>query len=392
MTVPFELLREELVRAAARGGPRRSRRWLTRLRGGRRSLTLVAAAVVVSGSATAAVISLSTMHSQPLAGTVPGRGLHSALLPPESLAGDQYQISVTPELTAGGVGWCTTIRYTYRGKPGTAAGSCGSDYPSASAPLFGPEASSFGYSAPAPQVGDTVHYLLTAPDVAYVRVGRVTIPVRHDSALPAGDGVVVFFLPATSPPVMVPPAGAHAPYYMPIFVPPHSSRSGMPAWMPSKSGLQRVPMTPAIALDRYGHELPFKPGAGYGVFSRWWQRPQRQPLGSCQLRIHRSPGLTAQWGHVIYRIKPVRDVQGAAFLSCLSIEYYLHHWGLTVAVLLNAGHPGEPVGPLPGMQPVAANPGLLTAAHGSVFGAITARRVGDAWLVVQGGADLAPAS
>jgi len=117
MSDPFDLLREELVRVAAGTKPSRSPRWLAWLRRRPRPLLMVAATIVVSGSAAAAVISLSAKRSQPLAGTVPGtpaqlRSGAAAV----SLAGDQYRITVTPDLTAGDVGWCTSINYTYRGK------------------------------------------------------------------------------------------------------------------------------------------------------------------------------------------------------------------------------------------------------------------------------------
>lgn len=390
MSDPFDLLRDELIRVAAGVRPRRSSRWLVWLRRRPRPLLLVAAAMVVSGSAAAAVISLSARRSQRLAGTVPGApAVHGSGVTAVSLAGDQYSITVTPDLTAGDVGWCTTISYTYRGQAGPSGGECGSSYPTTAAPLFGPEVSSLGFSAPAPQTGDTVRYLLTGPGVGYVRVGKTTIDVRHDPVVPAGDGVAVFFLPAASPPMIVPQAGQRPPYYITMYVPAHSSRDQMPPWLPRKSGLQRVRATPAVPLDHYGHEIPTTLSPGYGVSSRWWQQPQRQPTGRCHITSRGLPGLKAEWGHIIDQIKPAPDVQGTAFLSCLSTEYYLNRWGLVAAVLLNARDPRQPVGPIPGTEQVTSHPGLVTSAHTSAFGAITARRDGNAWLVVQGGRDLA---
>ena len=61
---------------------------------------------------------------------------------------------------------------------------------------------------------------------------------------------------------------------------------------------------------------------------------------------------------------------------------------MTVAVLLNAQHPGAPVGPMPGTQAVIGHPGVVTTRYPTVSRAITARRTGQAWLVVQGGRDL----
>jgi hypothetical protein len=388
--IPFIQALGDALDTAIATSPQRSHKRLERLRPPKR-LAVVLVGLVVSGSAAAAVISLSAKRSQPLAGTVPGApASHSPGLEAVSLSGAQYRITVTPDLTAGDIGWCTTINYTYRGKSGPGSGGeCGSSYPTRNAPLFGPGASSFGFSAPAPQIGDTVHYLLTGPGVGYVRVGKTTIAVRDDPALPAGDGVVVFFLPAAAPPVIVPLPGQHPPYSMPMYVPPHSTRDRMPPWLPRKSGLQQVPTTPAIPLDRAGREISIAQSRSYGVSSRWWQRPDHQPTGRCQLTSSGLPGLTAEWGHVIDRIKPAPSVQGTAFLSCVSTEYYLNNWGLEAAILLNAGHPGQPVGAIPGTEPVTNHPGLVTSTHPGAFGAATARRDGNAWLIVQGGRDLA---
>ena len=395
MTDPFDLLRADLVRVAAAAPPRRAwwSRWRSWLSHRPRGLALVAAALIISGTAVGAIISLHATHSQPLAGTVPGTPTRpTSASAPVSVRGDQYRIVVFPQLTAGEVGWCTGITYTYHGKPGRYGGfgECGSDYPTRRVPLFGPEVAGGGYSAPSPQIGDTVHFVLTGPGVAYVRVGRTTIAVRQgDPDVPAGDGVAVFFLPAATPPLYVPPAGTRPPYYVTTFVPPHSSRDQLPPWMPRKSGLRRVRATPTVALDRLGRVIPYHLSGGYFVSSRWWQRPGRQPDGRCQLARHGLPALVAHWGHVTDRIRAVSSIRGAAFLSCLSTEYYLDGWGMTVAVLLNAQHPGAQVGPMPGAESVVGHPGVVTTRYQNAFGAIAARRTGEAWLVVQGGRDLA---
>jgi hypothetical protein len=402
MTDPFDLLRDELVRAAALSEaplPRARHSWL---RSRPRLLVLVAALVVLSGSAAAAVISLSAHPSQPLAGRVPlAQGRPDSGMLPVSLDGHQYQITVTPDMTAGYAGWCTGITYSLHGKTGgEGGGACGGGYPTSGSPLFGPDVGGFDLSAPAPQTGDIVDYLLTGPRVEYVRVGRATVAVRHDPDLPAGDGVVVFFVSASSPPVTVPLAGQRPPYYLELYVPPHSSRDRMPPWLPRKSGLQRVPTLAAIPLDRDGSVIPNTAVASYGLASTFWQartaaRPGTQqptyngpshPLsGACELGEHGLRALTPEFGHVVHSIKPVAGVQGAAFLSCIDTEYYLHGWPLTAAVLLNAAHPGRPVSSIPDTERVAADPGMVTGLRSP----ITALRVGDAWLIVRGGRDQA---
>ena len=72
-------------------------------------------------------------------------------------------------------------------------------------------------------------------------------------------------------------------------------------------------------------------------------------------------------------------------MSCVDTEYYLHGWGLGAGVLLDARRPGRVLGQIPGGQPVAGHPGTVNVPNGG----LTARRVANAWLVVQGGSGLA---
>ena len=73
MNDPFDMLRGELVRAAARvelASPRRRWAWV---RTRPHPVAVVMAALVVCGSAAAAVVSLTASPSQPLNGRVPGQ-------------------------------------------------------------------------------------------------------------------------------------------------------------------------------------------------------------------------------------------------------------------------------------------------------------------------------
>jgi hypothetical protein len=54
-------------------------------------------------------------------------------------------------------------------------------------------------------------------------------------------------------------------------------------------------------------------------------------------------------------------------------------------VLLDARRPGRVLGRIPGAQPVGGRPGTVDVPRG----ALAARRIGNAWLVVQGGSGLA---
>jgi hypothetical protein len=91
---------------------------------------------------------------------------------------------------------------------------------------------------------------------------------------------------------------------------------------------------------------------------------------------------------VIRRITDVTNSEGEVFLSCIDTEYYLHGWPLEVAVLLDAAQPGKVLGAIPGAQPVLGHPGVVNLAAGQFPGSLTAKQIGEAWLVVQGGASL----
>ena len=90
MKDPFDILRAELVSAAERAAlpaPRKRWGWLRRPS---RPVAILLVALVIAGSAAAAVSSLTGSASQPLVGRVPGA------ITPASLAGYRYTIAVFP--------------------------------------------------------------------------------------------------------------------------------------------------------------------------------------------------------------------------------------------------------------------------------------------------------
>jgi hypothetical protein len=124
--------------------------------------------------------------------------------------------------------------------------------------------------------------------------------------------------------------------------------------------------------------------------------------GVCELAQHGLPALHAEFGHAVGWIAPVHDAVGEVFVSCLDAEYYLHGWPLQAAVLVDGHRPGHVLGPIPGAQPVPGHPDMVNLPLGRVSWnydtpitagspqySLTARRVGNAWLVVQGGYGLA---
>ncbi|MGO8907502.1 MAG: hypothetical protein ACLQMH_18050 [Solirubrobacteraceae bacterium] len=102
------------------------------------------------------------------------------------------------------------------------------------------------------------------------------------------------------------------------------------------------------------------------------------------------PGLSPQWGHVVQTIHafPGRIV-GRALLSCIDTEYYLQHWGLDAAVLLDAEHPGRLPAPIPGLTPVPGAARFYNGPGEAFSRGLTASRSGNAWLVIEGGSGTA---
>ena len=384
MSDPFDVLRSELVQAAARvelTSPARRWAWIRRPR----PLAVVIAALVISGSATAAVLSLSSTPSQPLAGRVPGAVASPRPGGPLSVAGERYRIVVTPSLSPGQPGWTTGVDYsTSSSGSGGGGESSGGTYPTTSNPVFGGAGDSF-VSTPG-QRGDTVAIVLTGPQVATVRFGERTIRTSTSPQLPAGDRAAVFFVPAGSP---QPTLGWRSgdPIHFQLRVP-----SG-----PSPNQWMEIPTTAVLPLDSAGHVLSSNFNYPDTPFQSYWQAPaaltpniheapyhgRTRPsrTGICQLAQHGLPGLVAVWGNTIARFAPATGSLGELFESCVGEEYYLHGWPLAVGVLLDARRPGQILGPLPGAAPVSGDPGAVDFPGDS----LSARRIGDAWLVVHGG-------
>jgi hypothetical protein len=96
-----------------------------------------------------------------------------------------------------------------------------------------------------------------------------------------------------------------------------------------------------------------------------------------------------QWSHLASAIRPFPGkLVGRAFFSCIDTEYYLQHWPLDAAILLDAAHPGVPPAAIPGLTAVAGQRGYFNG-PGDFKGELTATRFANAWLVVAGGSSLA---
>ncbi len=367
MIDPFDELRDHLVRAITRleTGPARTTRW-ARIRSHPLAATL--AALVFAGTATAAVISITAERSAPLAGQVPRqagpRSPHFWGLE----GGERYRITVWPVLQGGVSGVCAMI--VFEGPHGVGYGSCGAPYPTTSMPYLAPSGRT-AYPNGIITKGGALEYFLTGPRVAAVRIGtHLLITPRSEPGLPAGDRAVVFYLPAGSPEID-------------------------PPWLPAEQlGLTHGAATlSVVAVGRNGTPIPVDQGAKqFRLPARYWEQPQKPPRGACTLAAPSS--YRAYRGTTAVRLEPETDVEGAALTSCLSVDYKVAGTTLTAAVLVNARSPTSAPPALFGASPVAGQPGLVnreedTGLHSSTRIAFTARRDGDAWIVVEGGRGLA---
>jgi hypothetical protein len=376
MKDPFDILRDELVSAAERAplpAPRERWGWVRRPS---RPVAVLLAALVITGSAAAAVFSLGSA-SQPLVGKVPGA------ITPASLAGYRYALTVIPGLGAGAGGWQSFIVYSRRGITSHEFSPV-AGYPTATNPLF-----TFSGFPDRSARGETVAYVLTSPQVLAVRIGSRTIRTFSSRDLPTGDRAAVFFIPAKN-------------NISTIAILPLDRSGQVIAIAPQPTG----PPTPG--------SLPLTWMAPNAV-TRWWPLeglgvPYHHPgyhgrthpgPGVCELAQHGLPALHAEFGHTIATISPDPDALGQLFVSCIDTEYYLHGWPLQAGVLLDGRQPGQVLRPIPGARPVPGQPQMVNLPAGRVpwnYGSpvtadspqfsLTAKRVGNAWLVVQGGSGL----
>ncbi len=124
-----------------------------------------------------------------------------------------------------------------------------------------------------------------------------------------------------------------------------------------------------------------------GLPASGWQAPEHPPAGVCSLTATHLSGLRPRFGHVVTTVAPTPDIAGGGFASCIDTEYSFAHSSLDAAVLLDAAQPGSVApGSLPDADPVRHHPDLFSAPGWN--GKILARRVGNAWLAVEGGASL----
>jgi len=256
--------------------------------------------------------------------------------------GAQGEVRLVPGLEGGWVGWCMVVRT--------------STYRAARCPVA-PRQQAIGYESwEAGGSGTRGIALVTAPieAVAVDEAGTATV------AAPV-SGVTGVSAALVEIPVPFPAKSSWFDEFEPVL---HSTRSSGGR---GRSAPQRD----------YSASLP----------ASVWQAPSLPPAGVCSLTASHRSGLTPRFGHVVTSLAPTPGLAGGGFASCIDTEYSFARCSLDAAVLLAAAAPGVAVpGALPGAAPVHHHPGLVSAPGWN--GQVLARRVGDAWLAVEGGSSL----
>ncbi len=315
----------------------RRRRRRRRLRA---SLTVLAVALAAAAGAILASSGHSTAVEAPL-----HLAPEPSPLPPHHTgsAPGSVVVRLSPNIEGSQAGWCVLVV----SRAGGEGGSCG-PLPTRAHPLLG---GGSGWELGEPNVTTTV---VTAPQVAYVLVNGRRRVATVAAGLPYGLRA----------------AAVHTP------LPPRHQR------------LLRLSIPKLTALNASGQRIVESPDYGDGLPFRDWNRPGAQAQGVCQLHAAGVRGLTAEWGQVAIAIHPYPgQIVGRGFVSCLDTEYYVPGRGMRAALLLDAANPGRSApAAIPGLAPIPQVPGMYNGSGDYSFhGPITAKRAGNAWIVVAGG-------
>ncbi|HEY3829120.1 MAG TPA: hypothetical protein VGL57_07995 [Solirubrobacteraceae bacterium] len=305
---------------------------------------LVVLALGVGATAAAAIAVLVDRGSAPLSGTVPSlRALH-------------YDVPLTPDLEAGDAGWCSDPRFSITGvrSPYSGGGTCAPSYrPGTPILLAGGEPISNARNllksshtpATAQQDHTNLFWAVVTSRVAAVRLSpRHIVLARRDDRLPAGWKAVIAFVSGQTDPV---------------------------------------------ALDSTGHVIREPPGGALPttarVATRTVEAGSRATSSPCSIHAPRLLDVTASWGVLATRVPKLgSSVTANALFSCARSWYSIKGYteAPSAAILLGARDPHGAAPALPGLKPTA-QPGIFLE-DGGANGPLLARRIGRAWLVVQG--------
>jgi hypothetical protein len=275
-------------------------------------------------------------------------------------------LRVTPSLWPGAVGLCVAT------VDGTDSGTtCDMPYPGRGVPVIdSPGLPEWLAERPLPLGAEPI-YLIAAPNVAKVRIGRTLLKPRAEADLPPGDRMLAVRIPASANP--------------------------SPA---ERQPLREIKVT---AYDRSGHVLPFASIYLSPVQSSFKIVALHSLATAANSPCALSNALSGYTSHPDLEAERIAGDPLApqdAFFSCVSSVYVRIPVGrqpisFYAAILLNGHDPGHRPGALWGATHVPGHPGLVendspSAIYNSdtfLSGSLIARRAGNAWLVAitQGG-------
>jgi hypothetical protein len=400
MSTYFELLKEELQAAterrygpaAALGREDRARSALRRGRWTRRPgrwrgwpAIIIVGVAIGAGSAAAATQLLGGTHG--LTGSVPSEAL-SALSPTSKVLGAQgrhgvsgalrYAIPITPNIEPGQAGWCGAPVYVSADARRPLAGgtACATGTPGAIGVLGGGEpltnletttgtgSSTHARSSQAHQRQALEHWLhgrktavqldwfIYRSGVSAVKINGVTYPTTPNADLPAGWRALVLFVQGSLPPRAMP-----------------LDHAGHPLKERASAAVT------ATSLQRSLESIPI----------RHINPRELPPDSTCAVGPARLAAGMNEWEAVTVGAPSLGSrVEPNTLFSCARAWYAVPGSQVvySAALLLNAQNPTRAAPRLPGLT-AGPTPGTYEEDAGT-GGQLSARRVANAWLVVEG--------
>ena len=144
---------------------------------------------------------------------------------------------------------------------------------------------------------------------------------------------------------------------------------------------------PIAMFGAGGRRLAERRVNGSGLEWRIWNPPEPPAKGACRLDVTGGYDAKTEWGQVAGSLRPYpAPIDGRGFLSCIDTEYYVPGRGMRAAVLLDAHAPGRAApATIPGLEAIPGTGGYLNVSNAYGAEPLTARREGNAWIVVSGG-------
>lgn len=284
------------------------------------------------------------------------------------LAGLRYSVAVFPDLEAGDAGWCSSVTFTLPGasSPIPGGGTCGPadagapaitaggaalanvlahlprTYPSGRKPKARSRAQIVAIMNQATQHDVFLNWFVVTDRVAAVKLNGTTVVPRHEQELTSTwRGIAAF---TSGIPAKV------------VYL-QHDGRPISPL-----AGGAPPPSQPTVSVD-----------------------PRHLRATACGLSGTRLPGLASEWEVIAKTLPAPNSGVGAGVLFSCARAWYAFprsHAVYSAAILLDAHNVAQRAPRLPGLTP-DPHRGDYEEAHDD-SAEITARRIGNAWLVVQG--------